>query len=354
MFVRDKVISSLNGLVGWKQPFNPDVPTLSVPNLATSSGYTFDENSFVKLEVVKATQDYPDISDSDFNTLLVSKQNTAITNVLNSIFSDSDYIDKQILYKYPNNKVNTEVLPSGFVGYEIEVGEEKNIAFEINRVLLEFQGTGDVKLLLFNSAKSDPIEEKTVSISSSFQSEELGWVVDNSDGYYKGKFYFGYLTSGLTVLPYKRDYENANVQSCITHLGTKNIEVSGHATETLFDLESIDNVAETWGLNPDITVYDDFTELIINNKRLFSKAIQIQGQVDILSGYLASIRSNRNEREMDDNINKILVELNGLDSDVKIIGLKSKLYGELGRIRKEIKRLRDGYFSHGFKIISRE
>jgi len=353
MFNKSKVINALNGVVGWEQPLDPAAPVLDADNLVSNSGYTFDENPFVKIQSLKDCQDYPNISDDQFNTYLSSFQDTSIANIINSIFDKSDYIDRQVLYRFANNKINVDSLPDGFVGYEIDINNDKDLAFEISRVILEFQGTGDIKLLLFNSAKSAPIQSKVVTIASSLQEETLNWRVDNTETFYKGKFYLGYLTDGLAITPYDRDYENSNVKSNVTGIGINNIQVSGHNTETLFDLNNIESASECWGLNPDITVFDDYTDLIIQNKSLFAKAIQMQGQIETINTYLSSNRSNRNERLSDANVNKMIIEINGLDSDVKIVGLKQKLFGEIGRIRKEIRRLKEGYFALGYIVNSR-
>jgi len=353
MFNKTKVISSLNGLVGWTQPFDPALPTLSAANLAATSGYHFNENPFVKLDMIKDTQDFPGISEANFNVLLTNIQNNAISNILNSVFNESDYIDRQVLYRLANNKVDLEVLPDGFVGYQIEVNREKDLAFEISRVILEFAGTGTIKLMLFNSAKSGPIQSKEITITSSLQEEVLNWRVDNTETFYKGKFFLGYLTAGLTVTPYLRNYQGANVFSDIEGIEIDAVSVSGHSTEMIFDLTTFDYSPLCFGLNPDITVFDDFTDLIIQNKFLFSRAIQMQGQIEVLKGYMASNVSSRNERISKELLNKIIVELDGIDADVKVTGLKQKLYGEISRIRKEVKRLKAGYFPMGFMVNQR-
>lgn len=354
MFNKNKVILALTGQVGWNQPFDPAAPVLDTANKTATSGYRFDENPFVKIKAIKDTQDYPSISDAQFNALLKNIQDTAIANTLNSVFDQPDFIDRQVLYPYANNKTVTEVLPVGFVGYEIEVDCEKDMAFEITRCILEFQGTGTIKLLLFNSAKSTPIQSKEVTITSSLQEIVLNWRVDNSETYYKGDFYFGYLTTDLAITPYKRNYENSNIKSSITGLEIEPIRVNGHITETLFDLTDYEYVPECWGLNPDITVFDDYTDLIVQNKALFAKAIQIQGQIEVISSYLASINSSAVQRISEAHASKLVVELEGIDSDVKVVGLRKKLYGEIGRIRKEIKRLQEGYLSFGFQANTRE
>lgn len=354
MFDRSK-ISALNGIVGWIQPYNPDYAILDAANTASESGRFINENKFVKVEYLKDTQDYADISDADFNTELSQLQKTGILSVMDKVFSESDFIDRQVLYRYANNKINTDALPAGFVGYEIKPDDTKNVAIEIKRDLLEFSGTGDITLVLYNSQQKAVVFSQVVTITSDLQEVELNWRLDNDSPLYKGDLYYGYFTQGVSVLPYKRDYENADIQSIITHLCIESIKVPGATAGDLFDLESIENSEEVWGMNPDITVFYDWTDLILQNKFLFGRAIQYQCQIQALTYYLASLRTNRNEREAESAMNKILVELEGTTeaSGIKKVGLGDKLAGEITLIKKEIDRLRKGYFPEGILSITR-
>jgi hypothetical protein len=352
MFNRTKVIAALTGEVGWSQPLDPTLPVLSSGNLTSRSGYRFDENPYVKIKTIKDTQDYPQITDAQFNTLLQTVQGTAIANVVNSVFNSPDFVDRQMLYVHPNNKVSVELLPIGFVGYKLQLDGKKDLAFELTRVLLEFQGVGNIKLLLFNTAKSDPIQFKEVAITSTLQEVALNWKVDNSDTYYKGDFYLGYLTDGLEVQPFKRGYQSANSRSQLSGLSITPVYVD-HLEETLFDLTTIQNTSECYGLNMDITVFEDYTNTVCQNKALFSRAIQLQGQIDVLTSYMASMQVNASERTITVQLDKILIELEGIDSEVKITGLKSLMFGQLAHIRKELRKLKEGQQVTGFTVNSR-
>ena len=345
MINKTKIQASLNGLVGFRQPFNPAYAILDANNLASRSSQFVTDNEFVKVEYVKDGQDYADISDADFNTFLANKQNESIFSVCNAVFNKPDFIDRGLYYNYALNKVNTVTLPIGFVGYEIEVDELNNIALSIKRVLLDFEGTGDFKLLLFSSSKIDPIKTKEITITTDHQEVVLDWVIDNTDGIYKGSYYIGYLTTGLTINPYARDYDNSNVQREFTHLDIEQIQVVGHNTETLFDLTQTSGMSDVTGLNLDITVFYDYTDLIINNEMLFATAIKLDLQINLASISLASLRSNRNERNSETILRKMLVEIEGADDGtVKKRGLRSQLNGALNSIREEIEKLTVGYF----------
>jgi len=354
MFDRTK-ISPISGIVGWLQPANPEYAILDADNLASVSGRHINENKFIKVEYLKDTQDYAGISDEDFNAELVQLQKTGILTVMDKVFNTPDFIDRQVLYRFPNNKVNTDALPDGFVGYEIKQDDTKNTAIEIKRDLLEFSGDGDITLVLYNSNQKAVVESKVVTIASDLQEVELSWRLDNDSPLYKGSLYYGYFTDGVTVLPYDRDYENANVKSSITHLCIENIQVPGATSGNLFDLTLIEGADECWGLNPDITVFYDYTDLILQNQFLFGRAIQMQCQIQSLTYYLSSLRTNDTERDSDDVMNRLLIEIEGTTegTGIKKVGLGDKLAGEINRIRIEIERLERGYFPKGIVSITR-
>lgn len=345
MFNATKIQTALYGLVGFRNPFNPDYQKLDVDNTASRSGLFVTDNDFCKVEHIYDSQDYQGVSDANFNLFVKRKQQDSIVNVCSAVFNSAVFIDRQLLYKNAQNKIATENLPTGFVGYRIKVESEKNIAFSIKRIILDFDGTGDIKLLLFNTAKKAPIKTKDITITTDHEEVVLDWYIDNSDGYYKGEFYLGYINDGLTVNPFKRDYENSNLISLISFMCFEPIIIKNHVTELLWDLTTYEGLSECTGLNPDITVYNDYTDLIVNNENLFAKAIATDLIISCLSVIVASMRSNRTERNGDLMIQKIITEIEGQKGEgvLTIYGLRPALFKYIGSIKKEIEKLQNGY-----------
>jgi hypothetical protein len=349
MFNTPIVTTGLLGQVGYRQPLDPGFPILDEDNLTSKSGLIVNDNSFAKLEYLHDGQDYKDINTAQFNTYLKNKQKQSIVNVCNAVFNQSGYIDKQILFKNAFNKVDTETLPDGFVGFRIRVDSKKNIAFKIKRILLDFEGSGDIELLLFNTSQKDPLLSKVITIGSDHENITLDWVSDNSGDTYKGDYYLGYLTNYVgigTLKPYDKDHNAGNIMSVITHLFIDRGVFPGMSANILPDLDDWDGMSETTGLNPDITVYDDFTELIINNDFLFANAINYDMQINVLSEIGSSIRSNRNTRVGKDMLSRIQLEIEGQSEaqGIKVTGLRPQLYKSLGILKKEIDSLQKGYF----------
>lgn len=345
MFNKSK-IDSLFGIVGWRSPDNPDYQILDAANLASTSGRFVNDNAYAKVELVKDNQDYAGQSNAEFNTKLKELQETSISSVCSAVFNDSDYIDRQVFYRYAQNKTNTETLPNGFIGYKLTIDDAKDVAFNISRILLDFDGTGDIELMLFNTAKKEVVFSQVVSITTDHQEVELNWTLDDTDSIYKGDYYLGYNTDSLTVQPFTRDYNQSSILSSIVGLGVENVFVSGHNTNTLFDLNDVDGNSQTTGLNPDITVFKDYTDLILNNKSLLSYAILLDLQIRCISLNLSSIRSSNDQRRGNDMTVAMLQTIEGQNSEgsVKITGLRPMLSGEIKRLVNVIKELKEGYF----------
>ena len=191
-----KVVDTLYGIVGLEQPFNPAYAILDSDNLTSRSGYKANGggNPYVKVQHIKECQDYVGISDEDFNTLLKRIQSSSIAEVCNAVYSNTDFLERNLVYQYPLNKVNTTTLENGFVGDKITLSRKNNIAFEIKRVVLDFEGTGDITLQLYSSQQQEPLFSQTITITSTTQVQELNWVVNNVDSY-KGEYYLGYVTN---------------------------------------------------------------------------------------------------------------------------------------------------------------
>ena len=346
MFNATKIASGLLGIVGFRQPYNPDYAILDAENIESTSGLYVNDNPYAKIELIKDTQDYKDITDENFNTLLKEMQEASIVSVCNQVFNEFDSIDRNVVYKYASNKVNVETLPIGFVGYKIKVSNAKNTAFAINRVLLDFSGTGTFDLMLYNTGKKTAIRTKTITIATDNQVEELNWVLDNSETTYKGDYYIAYKTTGLTVSPYKRDWNNSSIMSTFKELCLEKVFVKNHNVATLFDLNLVDGLSEDTGLNLDISIYDDYTDFILNNKQLFAKAICLEFVIRCLQSYVSSLRSNLNERKSQELYQKIMIEIEGLkgsDSILSVVGLREQVMGEISLLKQEIKKLKVGF-----------
>lgn len=369
----------LTGLVGFQNPANPDFQKFDAANLSSRSGLTINSNPYVKPEYIINSQDYKDISDVDFNTWVRNKINTSIINVCSSVFKQNDYTDRQLLYKHALNKLsivptntqdgsghytNTYALPPGFVCKWLQVKDHPNIAFNIKRILLEFNGTGDITLYLYNTSDfTTPLFTQTVNITKPIQEVILldangnpnGWTCDNTTGFYKGDYYLGYFTEGMTLEPFSRAYREASFMSQPKDMFIQRLTFTTFTQPSgTIDLFKLDAPLVYDGMNPDIMVYEDFTDLITQNEMLFAKAIQLDCQISFLSEIIASVRTNRLKLIAGDMVADMLANLEGQKGDgiATVTGLRPMLLGELARTKAELKKLQEGYVSDGLIVVN--
>ncbi len=314
--IRAAEIDNLLGLVGFRQSTITEFAILDATNIVSSSGlFVNDISGLLSVKNIKQSQEDADISDVNFNTYLKDRMKSSFLNLCKAIYSDNDLIENKPLFQYENDLQHPLTNATDFVGYEIDVAKTKNISVVINKIMLAFSGIDTVKILLFHSSKDALIQYKEITtVSDTETSEALNWDLPNSNSIAGGKYYIGYLRSGLTAQAYDRQFENAALQSLYNCTGVTPVQVSGWDAETLFDINNVEYVAETFGLNFDISGLWDYTSLVVENKDRFARGLQLQIAADLMNVIATSTRSNRDER-----ISKgdALFELNGNDSNTR-------------------------------------
>jgi len=352
----DKVkVEAMVGIVGLRQPNDPVYAIIDAPNLLSSSGYFVTDIEHVKVQFFKDSQDFEAITDPQFNDLLRQVQKSAITDVCNLVFNKEDFQDRNLVYTHANNNIEAEALTDGFVCFEILPKREKNFAFKIPRVILDFKDNfGEIELQLYNTGDPDPIQSKTITITQQHQTEVLDWVVDNSGDTYKGDYYLGYVKSSSTPTPFKRDYRHSDIISNITGLTIDTMQVVGHTGNTLFDLDSLEGLNENIGVNPDILVYTDYTDFILKNKTLLAPAINLKMAILMLNTSMSSLRINRNKSISSEDTQRILQGLNGASNEsgtFRVKSLSSQLNSSIETIQTEISKLQLGF--NGGRVMVR-
>ena len=128
MFNRTKAVTNLFGLVGFQDPANPKYHLLDDDNKESRSGRYYTDNALCKIEYISENLDYKDSNEEDFNTEVEKISQQAITHVCDKVFERPDFIDRQLLYQWANNKINTDTLTSGrFCGYRVFTYIQKNV-----------------------------------------------------------------------------------------------------------------------------------------------------------------------------------------------------------------------------------
>lgn len=334
-------VSELNnkavGLVGWQQPTKTGSPVINAANLVSRSGLYFQNGSgLVTIENIKAAVPDADMSDEQLNTYLANLSKAGLSDLAHQIFTEDDFIENKRLYAYPLQLEDTIANGSDFVGFELSPVAGSNMTVLINQLILDFDAATDVKILLFNSQNRSLIDFASITVSAEESTEEqVSWeLADN-----KGTWYIGYLTKDLGANAINRRRSNSTIRTDFQSCDMRPIRVPGWDTETLFDLDAIEYTSDTYGLNFELSAYDDYTDLVLNNEKRFAKALQLHVAAQVLDLLSNTARSNRNERLSKANS---VFELSGNKFNENFpehTGLLSKLKMEVGRLKKTYVRI---------------
>jgi hypothetical protein len=334
----DTIKTALVGVNGWKQSLLSGAPTIDATNSATSSGaYYQDYAALVTVDNILSVYETTGLTDGQVNTLLTDITKSAATRVINAVFGDEDVIQNGLLFSYEYDFNTTLDNDTSFVGYEIEIANSKDILNIVNSVSATFDAADTVKLLLFQSGKKATVATQNITtVQDSEVNQSLtDWELPYSNSTKGGKYYIGYLRSGLTAKAYDRNYENANIMNILFCSNFKPIQVTGHDAETLFDVDSIDYTSEYYGLNFDVTSYKSYDSIVTENKNKFSKALGLQVAAVVLDMIINSNRSNNVERHIKDNA---IIQLNGIQTDtVTDIGILNKLQLEIENLKESFR-----------------
>jgi len=357
MFNESIIKTNLSGMVGWNQPTTTGYDIVDAGNLGSTSGLKFDEgNSLVTIKNVKETQEDKDIIDVDFNTFLDNLQNSCIIDVLTKAFADkSESVENKTLFPYEQRFENSHTPGSGFVGVQIRPSLNKRVSAKISNISVAFDAVKTFKLYLINSqkpTKADALAE--IEVTTVIGQDVKFYVLDfdiplSGAGFSGGNFYLGYFESDLDgAQPYKRDWENASAPilsgdflfpTFHRFINHRNIDNSGYIdirfyrmgiTGTTINVDERDSLSDGHGINFEYQVYNDWTDLIIQNKTLFARSIQLQMAAKVTEGIMFSTRSNSTQRLMDDNIRNLAAfALNDTTT-----GIRALLNKEIQNIRK--------------------
>lgn len=259
-----------------------------------------------------------------FSDWLKDRYNTSINKMLNElsvhkkvIQNTQTYIDNVQLFDSTSRRGDTITSASRFVGFEIELKKYNNIKAVIDRIGLRFTQKQDFTLYLFHSSRDTAIGTCAITTTNGYDFEwktpsewELNYVNYSGNTDAGGKFYIGYFETDITGSAINKNYDFSgapcvgcnSIDSDYFNLWSKYITVrpievaNGNLNGTdLFDLSSlVYSWTKTWGLNIAISVKTDFTQMVINNKDLFTDPLGKRFAVDMIStmAYDANVRIN--------------------------------------------------------------
>lgn len=258
------------------------------------------------------------------STMFVQKKLDGITK---SIFENVQIFDGA------GSMLDKEIKTGRFVGFQIIVEDHRDLTTVLKRIGTQFtQANPGFKLYVFHSSQEAPIKvfDLVLAKANSFEWSKL---IDANDDFFLrylsdnyapgGAFYIGYYETTLVGQAINRGYDFATVPaycgSCnnnyrfysawspymrVIPMEVAAADIVGKLPADpggpkLWDITKIGyQYTRNFGLNLDITVRCDVTDLICTEKHLFVQPILKQVTVDVLTELAYSTRNNVISKEV--------------------------------------------------------
>lgn len=340
-----RVMDAFVGRLGWRASTQIGQPVLSAPNNVANSGRYFNDfHSLVTVPNLKTSQDDASISDADFNTYLQNLQKSAILRCINGVLNQPEQIERVLLYDRSRNQENRTIENTGlFVGFEIKTPNNDQFAVQLESITLLFDGVATFNLYLFKDGKPAPVKTKSVTTLANdptiinLDDFVLNYIGSATKG---SRFYLGYFQGDLgSVKAIREQAECWNKQLCFSAISMTSPKKTGL---TDFERTNIPTTTQLFGLNLEVTTFIDHTNAVIKKAALFDELVGLQMAYMVMEQIIYSVRSNKDERILKDQLDKIGLkfDLDGavpIEKTPKIMGLKQ-------RIDREMERVREGFY----------
>jgi len=334
MIRTDKIQATLPDEVGFSDTTLTGYPLMSTGNAKSNSGLKFQEGSkLVSIKNIMDCQENPDITDIQFNTLLTGMNKECGLSVCNKVIeSQPDFITSLNLFPFEKKFDDTIEHKSKFVGFEIEKTNDNSIC-KIPWVELSFDSEVTFTIYLYNSnlPKSPIKSEEVITTAGESKIVELNWFIADDLTYKGGTFYLGYFDADIgAAKAYSKVYETANIQVSTPYFYVNPVSVD--YSDTKIDISETQSESDTFGLNIGMDVYTDYTELLLRNKNVLWRAIQLQMHENALLLIMYSTRSNDTISMLKNMAN---LELNG-SKEKGIVGTTEKLIRAINSIKNSL------------------
>lgn len=277
----------------------------------------------------------------------------AIFRVSNSKTTKGTYkklCENKVLFDITGRISDTILNKNNFVGFEIVPARSYGVTTSLNRVNLQFTKAGKYKLYVFNSSREEPAYIIEVTKQKNNSSEwfdlkdiNLPYLNENEAG---GSWYIGYLQNelpeGSQAIRKDKDWSKGPCNFCsrkeyaswiawskyleIHPFKVPETEVKTEDSIHLWDIEdNIYDYTTNYGLNLDITVACDISDLLVEQRGLFTDIIAKQVAVDMLREFVYNANVRTNRHSMNASKLDIMYELDGDSSSLKKSGLNYQL-----------------------------
>lgn len=304
-----------------------------------------------------------------FSEWLEEKTKAAIMRAIASLYTKklsdktlNSILENRPLFNGSGRLADTVSNGGNLVGFELVPIRSKGASVKIERVGLQFSTPGDIKMYLFHSSQNQPVKEFTFTREKSggvewFRPTEDLYLPNFTDGSdFGGSWYLVYsqneLPTNCMAINKNKDWSTRPCFSCDAdeytgwqiwsrYLEVHPFRINGGVTTEMFDVEQCVHTYDcNYGINLEVTVLCDITDIVLEQKSAFQDIIGLQLACDMLRE-IAYNSSGRINHEQGISISKmeLLYELDGDSQSYKKSGLAYQLSKAMDAVSIDLKNM---------------
>ena len=322
MFNAEEVRTALFGRIGWTKDGSSQVELSEENKKSRSSRYFQDFHRAVVLDNIESNMP----TGIEINNFLTDLQNSAILNSLSAVFNEDILIEQTFILNRKSER-QIPVANAKKVGYKITLADNHSHCAVIKNVSLLFGDSGTIRLTLQHS-NAGVLFEKDVEVEANKETiVDFEQTLFYNSPKYKGGYFLLWYESELKPIEFL--YPDFN----------KTLLFRAEPFEAT-DFNNLSYTSKSYGLNMEVCVYRDFTEIIKQNQSMFDNVVGLQMSANVIEMIINSTRSNKTERMTKEALQTLYNDLN--------IAFSSPEFpystGIRNQIAREIKRLKNNLF----------
>jgi hypothetical protein len=232
-------------------------------------------------------------------------------------FTANSLVENKQLFKTAPKLENTTNDVDGItVGMEIAPRLSRNIKLSLHEVGFIFNGTPSFTLYLYKAGTSAAIQTKAVTITTANTEE---WITLDWDIYGDSTYWLVYNVTGPDpvngVLSYDQRGGGRTLFSTGKFAGIKAFQLpSGVAETSMWDLsKNVYTISDNYGINLRYSVYCDYTNLIVQQKHIFSRLIAHRVANDMIRTFALNPDAKLDRNTVNLEYDKVMFELTGTE-----------------------------------------
>lgn len=315
-----------------------------------------------------------------FSEWLEEKTKASILNAIRKFWDDKmssmsakNILENKTLFDGTGRITDTITTGSNYVGFEITPIRANGVTTKIEKIGLQMTGTQSITIYLMHSSQSTPVksQELTRTKAGSMQWFDLtDWYLpymsENTDA--GGSWYLIYDQTDLgaeQAINKTKDWskkpcgscnanESANYNIWSKYLEVHPFKVSGVDSDNpaLWDIaDNLYTYTHNYGINLQISIECDVTDLIISQKNAFQSIIGLQLATDMLREFAYNPNFKIGRAQQHFSRQEILYELDGDSQSYKKSGIKHDLNAAMKAVSLDVTKLSRVCFPCGRKGV---